>query len=152
MLGLLGLAVVVEAHAAEVAAPAMRGEIVATVDQARAFTLDRGARVVAVGNPAIADATVTRTDQGALVVLTGKSYGSTNVVVVGEGGQILADARVSVRRTDRGVVTVHSGAKQRVSFECTPVCAPVASLGDDTDAFGAVHGQMQQRQSAAGGR
>ncbi len=53
-----------------------------TIDEARLIRLDADAAQIIVGNPAIADATV---QSARLLVITGKSYGATNIIALDEG-------------------------------------------------------------------
>jgi hypothetical protein len=68
-----------------------------TIDFAKILTLDRPAETIVVGNPGIADASV---EDEKTIVLTGKTAGATNLIVLdGEGKEIVnAVVRVSSRR------------------------------------------------------
>src|SRR6266516_1697543 len=66
---------------------------------------DRPVGTVAVGNPAVAD-TFAPNDRA--ILLTGKTIGSTNLIVLDDGGRDLFSAAVIVSRTELGRVTVHS--------------------------------------------
>lgn len=101
------------------------------IDEALLIRLDRDAAQVIVGNPSIADVAV----QGArLLVVTGKSYGSTNVIALdGEGHEILS-ARLGVAPNDTRLVTVYRGTL-RQSLHCTPDCQRLLAIGDDKTQF-----------------
>jgi Pilus formation protein N terminal region len=66
---------------------------------------DRPVGTVAVGNPAVAD-TFAPNDRA--ILLTGKTIGSTNLIVLDDGGRDLFSAAVIVSRTEFGRVTIHS--------------------------------------------
>ncbi|MFG1270764.1 pilus assembly protein N-terminal domain-containing protein [Xanthobacter sp. DSM 14520] len=118
------------------------------IDQARAFVLPGDAKVVTVGNPTIADVTTSAARDVAIV--TGKAFGITNVLILDGSGRELAQATISVNRNAAsGLVTVQHGLAQRTTFSCSPTCTPTASLGDTPDTFGAISGQMQQRNALA---
>jgi hypothetical protein len=68
---------------------------------------DRPVGTVAVGNPAVAD-TFAPNDRA--ILLTGKTIGSTNLIVLDDGGRDLFSAAVIVSRSEFGRVTVHSKA------------------------------------------
>jgi hypothetical protein len=101
------------------------------IDEARLIRLERDAVQIIVGNPSIADVAV----QGArLLVVTGKSYGSTNVIVLdGDGHEILA-TRLGVAPNDAGLVTVYRGTL-RQSLHCVPDCQRTLAIGDDKAQF-----------------
>lgn len=144
ILGLvLGLSSVV---AAQEAAPAFSGAISIGLDHAGVFSVPAGTQLIVVGNPAIAD--VAKPSKAAnVVVLTGKSFGQTNVVLVDPEGQVLGAALVRVAAAEAPLVTVQRGPDSRQTYACSPTCAPVAGLGDSPDAFQALAGEMQTRQT-----
>ena len=80
--------------------------------------LSRPARDVVVGNPQVAD--VTLLDSRNLVVL-GKGYGTTNVLVVDRAGRTIVDHRVIVAASDLGAVSLLRGAEVR-TYACAPIC------------------------------
>ncbi|MGQ3676150.1 pilus assembly protein N-terminal domain-containing protein [Xanthobacter sp. TB0139] len=131
--------------------PQLRGYIQMSIDQARAFTLPEGAKIVIIGNPVIADTTTTPLEDRLLTILTSKSYGVTQLQVLDDKGRLLDTAVVNVGRENRDIVTIHTGPKERASFNCAPVCSPVPALGDSPEAFSAANSQIQQRSSRAEG-
>lgn len=132
--------------------PALEGSISIPLDQARAFLLPPDTKIVSVANPSIADATTAPVNDNSLTIVTAKSYGTTNILVLDGQGRQLSQAVINVSRNGSNVVTVHHGASGRVTYSCSPVCAPIANLGDDTEAFSGLVTQMQQRSSLASGR
>ncbi|MEP3467767.1 MAG: pilus assembly protein N-terminal domain-containing protein, partial [Parasphingorhabdus sp.] len=62
--------------------------VVVTVDRAKVFQIEDGASAVIVGNPFIAD--VAMFDQNT-VVITGKSYGTTNLVILDSNKNPIVD-------------------------------------------------------------
>lgn len=101
------------------------------IDEVRLVRLEADAAQIIVGNPAIADVTA---QSARLLVVTGKSYGATNLIALdGEGREILL-ARLGVREGDRRQVTVYRGAL-RQSLHCAPDCQRVLSPGDDKGQF-----------------
>ncbi|HVZ15034.1 MAG TPA: pilus assembly protein N-terminal domain-containing protein [Bauldia sp.] len=113
------------------------------VDQAKVMHIARPADIVIIGNPAIADATI-QDDQ--TLIITGHSFGTTNLIVLDRSGQPIADAMVTVAPQDNQVVTVYSRAS-RQTFSCTPDCAPVLAVGDSTSVFDSVNSQVQSQNS-----
>src|SRR5262249_54024925 len=89
------------------AAGAARPEdIVVPIDMAAPVRLSAPAEGVAIGNPAIAGVSV-QSDR--LLFVTGRAYGTTNLVIVGPGGRTLFNGRVTVMPDESGQVTVTRG-------------------------------------------
>ena len=71
--------------------------VLVTVDQAKVFRVSRPAGTIIIGNPAIVDATI-QDDQ--TLILTGRSFGVTNLIVLDANGNQLSDGdTVIVNRT-----------------------------------------------------
>ncbi|SHG96102.1 Pilus formation protein N terminal region [Kaistia soli DSM 19436] len=117
------------------------------MDRAKVMRISRPAATVVVGNPAIADATIQ--DRQTLII-TGRSFGTTNLIVLDEAGEPIADELVTVSASDDQMVTVYSGADRR-SFSCAPDCQPVLTLGDTTTAFAEAQSQLAGRNSIVQG-
>ncbi|EAB6717951.1 hypothetical protein DUP91_26870 [Salmonella enterica subsp. enterica] len=88
------------------------------VNQAKIVKLARPADTIVVGNPDIADASV---QDANTIVLTGKGFGVTNLVVLDEQGQPIVDQQVSVSRDTRESVRVFRQADIQ-TLHCNPVC------------------------------
>lgn len=101
-----------------VSAPAFARDIRVAPDQAFPIRLSEPAEGVAIGNPAIAAVTV---QNDRFLFVTGRTYGSTNLVVVGEGGRVLYSGRVVVTPDETDVVMVTRGV-ETARLECTPTC------------------------------
>lgn len=125
---------------------APRGEaVIVKVDHAKIVRLPAKAQTVIVGNPAIADVSVQR---NGVMIVTGKSYGVTNLIALDAAGTLLAESQLSVGAADEAVVTVQRGM-ERESYSCTPQCQPSMQIGDAQDYFGKTLGQAQARNNAA---
>lgn len=151
--GRAGLAAVLAAVACLVAAspaPALtKGETVTVAaDQARLVRLPAGAQTVIVGNPAIADVSMQR---NGILVVTGKSFGTTNLIALDASGNVLAESLIQVEEPASTVVTVLRGTA-RESLSCTPNCQPMLTLGDDMTYFTERADQMKQRNQLATGQ
>ena len=116
------------------------------LDHAKIIRLPERTQTVIVGNPFIADVTVQR---NGILVVTGKSYGATNLIALDAQGLLLAESMVSVRAPTDSVVVVQRGLA-RESYSCTPNCQPSLRLGDAPEYFGAVGSQATQRSGFAG--
>jgi hypothetical protein len=79
-------------HAAGSAQPALAASksIEVLIDQAMLLRLERSAAEIIVGNPSIADVAV---QTGKVLIVTGKSFGETNVIVLDAEGKVIIDRR-----------------------------------------------------------
>ena len=137
------------AAAAAVEAPSHPAEPVAVlIAHAKVLRLPERTQTVILGNPAVADVSV---QKNGILVLTGKSYGRTNLIALDGTGTLLAETMISVQASGDSIVTVQRGL-ERESYSCTPHCQPSLSLGDATRFFGEVGGQAGQRNSLATAR
>lgn len=134
--------------AAAPAAQAAETRIEVTVDRASVIRAPAGMSTIVVGNPLIADVSSQR---NGVIVVTGKSFGTTNIMMLDGVGQVLSENLVTVRRGDDGVVMVQRGGK-RESMTCNPRCEPALAIGDNPDSFGATAGQITQRATMSGGQ
>jgi Flp pilus assembly secretin CpaC len=115
------------------------------IDHAKIVRLPDRTQTVIVGNPAIADVSV---QKNGILVLTGKSYGRTNLIALDGGGSLIAESVISVQAAADAVVTVQRGL-ERESYSCTPNCQPSMLLGDAGKYFSDVGAQAGQRNSLA---
>jgi len=129
------------------AAPASARDIRVALDQAFPIRLSEAAEGVAIGNPSIAGVTV---QNDMFLFVTGRSYGSTNLVVVGDNGRVLYSGRVVVTPDETDVVMVTRGT-DTARLECTPLCRPRPDIGDGA-ASQAVNEQITTRAAAASPR
>ncbi len=101
------------------------------LDQARILHLPERTATLVVGNPLIADAAV---QPGGILVITGKSYGATNLVALDRAGQTLLDHVIEVQGPRDNVVVVYRGI-ERESYSCMPNCERRITLGDSAGYF-----------------
>jgi len=125
--------------AAAFTSPASADPITVIVDRAKVLHISRPADVVIVGNPSIADATI---QDNQTLVITGRSYGTTNLIVLDSSGQSIADETLTVEPSNDQVVTIYRRAL-RQTLSCTPDCSPVLSLGDNSASFDSTSAQIQ---------
>ena len=81
---------------------------------------------VIVGNPGVADVTI---QDPTTLVLTGKSYGQTNMIVLDAKGNPVADTIIEVVQSEANIVTVYT-AGERSTIACAPSCNPMVMVGD----------------------
>ena len=115
------------------------------VNMARVLRISAPAATVIVGNPGIADVTI---QDPLTLILTGKSYGQTNLIVLNAAGEPVADTLVEVVQMQAGILTVYQG-QARTTLACAPVCQPVLMMGDDAQFSGQALASSQLVQSAA---
>ena len=137
------LAVAIAATGAGHAAMAASNSVQVLVDQATLVRLDRPAAEIVVGNPSIADVSV---QSSKLLVVTGKSFGETNLIVMDADGKVVANRQLIVQEPRTGFVTLYRGGT-RQTLHCAPHCAPQLVIGDSPDTFSAVANQITTKQS-----
>ena len=136
------------AGASGAGAPGSPPPLTVMIDHAKVVKLPERTQTVIVGNPIIADVTVQR---NGIMVVTGKSYGVTNLIALDGAGTLLSESLISVQAPTESLVTVQRGL-ERESYSCTPNCQPSLLLGDANKYFGEVGGQATQRNTFATGR
>ncbi len=121
-----------------------------TIDFAKIIDLEAPARTVFVGNSGIADATIPQNDR-TRVLLTGRTAGTTNLIVLDDDGDEILNATIQVASDIRQLTTVFRGSR-RQTFSCAPVCEQVISVGDDTQAFENASAQINTRKTFLNGQ
>ena len=119
------------------------GGLTVAVDHARILRIPREAGSVIIGNPSIADITI---HDARTLVLTGRSYGNTNLVVLDGAGEVVLDDSVTVSGNEDNSVRVYRQAL-RSTYSCSPNCEPKVVIGDDSDAFSGAIGQVMSHDS-----
>ena len=109
-------------------------DLVVNYDQSQLLKLPRPAAEIIIGNPAIADITV---QSGTLLVVTGKTFGITNMIVLDADRNIIQERLVMVKRDEAKVLNLIRGT-QRNSYNCTPQCNPSIIVGDEPGYFDTV--------------
>jgi hypothetical protein len=100
---------------------------------------------VVVGNPFIAEVTP---QKNGVLILTGKSFGSTNLIALDSAGGLVAETMIRVEASREATITVQRGM-DRESLSCTPNCQPSAQLGDAAKYFDPTSGQADKRRALA---
>jgi Flp pilus assembly secretin CpaC len=89
-----------------------------SMNHARVLRLDRPVAKVIIGNAKVADATVA---DATTIVLTGRSFGTTNLVLLDADGNAIVDERILVSIDEGNTVRVFRQT-QRTVLSCTPNC------------------------------
>jgi Pilus formation protein N terminal region len=117
--------------------------IVVTIDHAKVMRISAPAETIIVGNPAIADATIYDRQT---IVITGKTAGTTNLVVLDNKGKPIADEILKVAIPSDKVVSIQRGpGTAQFTYACTPICAPILTPGDDKEYFEVSNNQINNR-------
>ena len=116
------------------------------LDQAQIMALPDRVGTIIIGNPLIADVAL---QAGGSMVITGKGYGSTNLIVLDRAGATVMTRTIQVVGP-RDAVVVYRGM-DRESYSCAPTCERRITLGDAPPYFDATLGQAGARTSSATG-
>jgi Flp pilus assembly secretin CpaC len=140
----IGLLIAAVCLPQQAAAQALEVEL----DRAEIVRLPDRVATLIIGNPAVADGTL---QTGGLLVVTGKGYGTTNVIALDAKGEVLAEHTVTVRAPRDGTLTVWRGVG-RETWSCAPRCERSVMLGDAADFFDGVVAQTGARNGHASGK
>jgi hypothetical protein len=120
--------------------------ITVNVDQAQIMKLPERVTTVVIGNPLIADAAL---QSGGVLVITGKGYGTTNMLALDRGGSVVMDKTVEVlSAAGSNLVVVYKGV-ERETYSCAPACEHRITLGDSQGYFTTTLGQSGARTGQA---
>jgi Flp pilus assembly secretin CpaC len=99
--------------------------VVVRMDQAKLLKLPEKTATLVIGNPLIADVAV---QPGGIMVVTAKSYGTTNLVALDRAGTTLMEHPIQVVGPVDHVV-LYRGI-ERESYSCLPNCERRILIGD----------------------
>jgi hypothetical protein len=77
-------------------------------------------------------------------VVTGKTFGITNIIALDADRNVIQDQRVLVKRDEGKVVNLQRGT-DRQSYNCTPQCNPSITIGDEQKYFEAIRNASQNK-------
>jgi Flp pilus assembly secretin CpaC len=97
------------------------------LNHAKVLKLDRPVSKVIVGNAKVADATVADSQT---IVLTGKAFGTTNLVLLDSEGNALLDERVLVSIDEGNTLRLFRQTDRKV-YSCTPACEEHQALDSE---------------------
>ncbi|MFN3212662.1 MAG: pilus assembly protein N-terminal domain-containing protein [Henriciella sp.] len=113
--------------AALVACAAHAGHVTVEAGKAKAIKLNVNAESVIIGNPNIADVAV---HDDKLLFVTGKSFGTTNLMIFDADGNTIHSSDVVVTANATTWVSVKR-AGDNFTYDCAPACRPTLSAGDN---------------------
>lgn len=105
----------------------------------------RPAVSIIIGNPLVADVAIFN-DQ--MVFVTGKSYGTTNLMAFDASGKLIYSNDITVLSPTTNLLRIVRGESIQ-SYDCTPECRSIMNPGDDQAYFDNVYQQNQQIARAA---
>jgi len=127
--------------------PALAGPLSVEASKTIPVKLKGAAASVVLGNRNIADVAVH--DEN-LIFITGKSFGTTNLMVFDRAGNQILSTEVVVTVNSSNMVTINRSGSN-YTYDCAPVCRSVASPGDDAGYFSSLLKQQQQMQKLTAG-
>lgn len=86
---------------------------------------------VVIGNPNIADVAV---HNEKLVFITGRTFGTTNLLIYNVDGKQLYSGDVVVTTSNQSIVIVQRAGENH-TFDCAPNCKSVLAIGDNAGYF-----------------
>lgn len=122
-LTLLGIAGIASAEPT----PVDTRPIIVALDRARIMKVPAGVQTLIIGNPLVADVTMLKGNNS--MVVTGRSFGATNLIWLDAAGNAIGEAMVKVAPSDQSLVVLRGMSQE--SYSCNPRCSPVVALGDD---------------------
>ena len=129
------------------AATVQAGQVLTVeADQSQLVILPSIPGSVVIGNPTISDATV----EGTKMFIHGRSFGTTNIMVMDLDGNQVASFEVSVAHTTSNAVAIFKGG-MRGSYNCAPLCESEMQIGDDPGFFKAANEQAKAKIELATG-
>lgn len=140
-LKLVATAASIGSHLILASMPASAKDLVVRYDQAQLIRLARPATDLIVGNPSIADVAI---QDNNLLVVTGKTFGVTNVIALDAHRNVILDQRIFVERDSQKVVNLLKGS-MRESYTCTPTCAPTMTIGDSVPFFDSINKHSKKK-------
>lgn len=120
------------------------GPLVVDVKNTIAFKTSKDIAGISVGSPLIAGVAVH--DQN-LILITGRSYGSTSLHIIDELGNVFLDTSIIVAGASPDQVVLNSGG-QNYTMSCTPICRPSPTIGDSPEYFNEITEQAETLLSA----
>ena len=102
---------------------------------------------IVIGNKNIADVAV-HSDN--LIFVTGKSFGTTNLLVYDRSGREIYNTEIMVTTNSTNLVTINRAGLNR-TYDCAPVCRSTLGLGDDPAYFETLMQQQLQTQALTDG-
>jgi len=104
-----------------------RSQLRVDYDQAAVLRLDRAAKTVVIGNPAIADAMLVSEK---VVYVQGRMFGNTNIIVIDGDGNEIINTYITVGAPMTAQVTLYRGPAGQQNMACAKHCERTVTQGD----------------------
>jgi hypothetical protein len=104
--------------------------LIVNADQSLVINVKKSPGTVVIGNPSIADVSM----EGTQLFVHGRSFGTTNLIVLDEQGGQIADYELTVQLGGTYNVSMFKAGLQ-YSFVCAPNCEGQMHVGDDPAFF-----------------
>ena len=114
------------------------------INQTQTLQLPGSATGVVIGNPAIADVVV---HSPRMLLVTGRAFGTTNLIVLGNSGREIFSSEISVRDSNMATLVVTRGSGDN-TYSCTPECRPSPRVGDEATYVSTIQAQRSEERKA----
>ncbi len=121
------------------------GALSVTIDRAKVVRIAKAADTIIIGNPGVVDATI---QDARTIVLTGRNFGTTNLIVLDADGDAIVDETIVVKGNEQNLVRVYRQSEKE-TLTCSPVCENTLAVGDELRQFKTVEDQMDARNNLA---
>lgn len=113
-------------------------------DRAKVVRIAGEVGSIIVGNPSFADVSV----QKKFIIIHGRNFGQTNILVLDQSGETIADLEVTIiKGPDRNISVYRGGAK--ASYACAPKCESTLQVGDAETYFTTVKKSIETKMDLA---
>ncbi len=116
-----------------------------TIDRAKVVRIAKAADTIIIGNPSVVDATI---QDARTIVLTGRNFGTTNLIVLDSDGDAIVDETIVVKGNEQNLVRIYRQSEKE-TLTCSPVCENTLAVGDEVGQFKAIETQINSRNSLA---
>lgn len=123
--------------------PAAAGPLTVETNKTVPLKLKGTAASVVLGNRNVADVAV---HDEHLIFITGKAFGTTNLIIYDRAGNQIYSADVVVTVNSSNLVTVNRSGSN-FTYDCAPTCRSVLSPGDDNGYYGTLMEQQLNAQA-----
>jgi Flp pilus assembly secretin CpaC len=140
---LAGVAIVVSATQIALAGQPLTVQ----ADKSQLISVSAEPGAVVIGNPSIADITV----NGKQIFVHGHAFGDTNLLVLDQSGNQIANFDITVANSAENNVAIFN-PKGRFTYTCAPLCENVILPGDNFETTKAMLELSQQKTEFATGK
>ncbi|WP_340692721.1 pilus assembly protein N-terminal domain-containing protein [Hyphomonas sp.] len=128
-------------------ASAAAGQLSVEANKTVPVRIQGAAASIVLGNKNVADVAVHNEH---LIFITGKSFGTTNLMIFNKAGDEIFSTEVVVTVNSSNLVTVNRSG-QNFTYDCAPECRSVMSMGDQVDYFDTIITQQKSAQDLNSG-